>query len=143
MNTVAATAPAVSANSQSPRALLKKLQADFAVFRDCLPLAIGIDKQLQTRLEDVERKTLRVALGIHTSSLRYLKAMTKATQRFDLDGQATDEVTDAHRAHATEALRERIKKDAEKRKLQREAEEAEKRKDRKLEQLLAKFGRTD
>ena len=139
MNT--ATAPAETANSLSPRALLKKLQADFAAFRDCLPLAIGIDKQLQARLTDIDRKTLRIALGIHTHSLRYLKAMSKATQRFDLDGAPTDEVTEAHRTHANEALRERLKKDAEKRKAQREAEAAEKRKDQKLEQLLAKFGR--
>lgn len=139
MNT--ATAPAETANSLSPRALLKKLQADFAAFRDCLPLAIGIDKQLQARLSDIDRKTLRIALGIHTHSLRYLKAMSKATQRFDLDGAPTEEVTEAHRTHASEALRERLKKDAEKRKAQREAEAAEKRKDQKLEQLLAKFGR--
>jgi len=139
MNTVTATPD--TAPALSPRALLKKLQADFAVFRDCQPLAIGIDKQLLARLPELERKTLRIALGIHTNSLRYLKVMEKATIRFDLDGNTTDEVTDTHRAYATEAVRERLKKDAEKRKALREAEAAERQRDEKLGQLLAKFGR--
>jgi ProP effector len=133
--------PEAAAPSQSPRALLKKLQADFAVFRDCQPLAIGIDKQLQARLPEVERKVLRVALGIHTNSLRYLKVMEKATVRFDLDGNTADEVTDAHRSHAGEAIRDRLKKEAEKRKAQRVAEAAERQRTEKLGQLLAKFGR--
>lgn len=137
-------APTAAPAGPSPRALLKKLQADFAVFRDSKPLAIGVDKQLQARLPEVERKVLRIALGIHTNSLRYLKAMEKATVRFDLDGNTADEVTDAHRSHASEAVRERLKKDAEKRKAQRAAEAAEaaeRQRTEKLGQLLAKFGR--
>ncbi|MGE5469956.1 MAG: ProQ/FINO family protein [Bacteroidota bacterium] len=146
MNTVSATPTAAPA--QTPRALLKKLQADFAVFRDCQPLAIGIDKQLLARLPDVERKTLRVALGIHTNSLRYMKVLEKATTRFDLDGNAADEVTEAHRTHALEAIRERLKKEADKRRAERDAEAAEKQaaaaereRTEKMGQLLAKFGR--
>ncbi len=141
--TTASTPTEASQPQLTPRALLKRLQADFAVFRDCQPLAIGIDKQVQARLPDVPRKVLRVALGIHTNSLRYLKAMEKATVRFDLEGNTTDEVTDAHRAHASEAVRERIKQDIEKRKAQRAAEEAERQRAEKLDKLLAKFGRQD
>ena len=33
-------------------------------------------------MPDVEKKTLRTALGIHANSLRYLKAMETATERF-------------------------------------------------------------
>jgi ProP effector len=146
MNTVTATPE--TAPALSPRALLKKLQADFAVFRDCQPLAIGIDKQLQARLPELERKTLRVALGIHTNSLRYLKVMEKATVRFDLDGNTADEVTDTHRSYAGEAIRERLKKEADKRRAEREAAAAEReaaaaerQRTEKLGQLLAKFGR--
>lgn len=146
MNTATAT-PDV-APGLSPRALLKKLQADFPVFRDSQPLAIGIDKQLLARQPDIERKTLRVALGIHTNSLRYLKVMEKATVRFDLDGNTADEVTDAHRAHALEAIRERLKKEADKRRAEKEAAaaehaaaEAERQRTEKMGQLLAKFGR--
>ena len=71
---------------------MKQLQEQFPVFRDCLPLAIGIDKQLLARLPDLSRKELRIALGIHTHSLRYLKTTEKATARVDLDGNPAGEI---------------------------------------------------
>lgn len=126
---------------QSARALLKDFQEKFVVFRDCKPLAIGIDKQLLAKLPDLNRKALRMALGIHTNSLRYLKCMAKATERFDLEGNPAGEVTEAQRSHASEILRERFKKDAEQRRAQREAEEAERRRAEKLQQLAAKFSK--
>lgn len=126
---------------QNGRQLLKDLQAQFPVFRDCLPLAIGIDKQLMTRLPTIERKPLRVALGIHTHSLRYLKTIEKAAVRVDLDGNPADEVTPTHRSHASELIKERLKKQAEQRKLQREAELLARQRSAKLGQLVEKFGR--
>ena len=133
---------------QNARALLKTLQQSFSVFRDYSPLAIGIDKQLLARCSEIDRKTLRVALGIHTHSLRYLKVMEKATHRLDLDGNSGDEVTPEHRSHASEILRERFKKDAERRRTQREAETAarqaeaaERQRAEKLSQLVEKFGK--
>ncbi len=132
----------------SPRQLLKEFQEKFPVFRDCKPLAIGIDKQLLAKLPELNRKLLRIALGIHTSSLPYLKSMEKATVRFNLDGDAADEVAETHRAHAAETLKERFKKIAAQRKAQREAEEAARKEEQaarqradKLNQLAAKFSR--
>ena len=126
---------------QNARALLKTLQTDFSVFRDYSPLAIGVDKQLLARLPNLDRKTLRIALGMHTNSLRYLKTMEKATHRIDLDGNTGDELTPDHRSHATEVLRERFRKDAERRKAQREAEALERQRTEKLSQLVEKFGK--
>lgn len=140
---------------QSARTLLKELQEKFTVFGEFLPLAIGIDKQLIAQMPDVSRKSLRTALGIHTNSLRYLKGMEKATVRFNLDGSNADEVTDVHRTHATTTLKERFKKNAEQRKVQRqaeetqrkatakqrEAEEADRLRAEKLTQLAEKFSR--
>jgi ProP effector len=141
-----APAPALSA-----RALLKQLQQQFPAFRDCLPLAIGIDKQILARLPDLDRKTMRAALGIHTGSLRYLRTMEKATVRYDLDGTAGAEVTDTHRTHAKEVLQQRFKKEAERKKAEREAaqaereaaqaEEANRLRQEKLLQLASKFSR--
>ena len=71
----AAPAAAAAAPAMSARALLKQLQQEFPAFRDCLPLAIGIDKQLLARMPGLDRKTMRAALGIHTGSMRYLRAM--------------------------------------------------------------------
>lgn len=133
---------------QAARALLKKLQQDFPSFRECLPLAIGIDKQLIARQPDLSRKLLRIALGQHTNSLRYLKALEKATHRFDLDGKPGEPLTDEHRKHAATTLRERFKKEADQRKAQRVAEEAARAAEEadrlradKLNQLAAKFAK--
>ena len=113
----AASTPAPAA--QSPRSLLKQLQTQFPAFRDFLPLSIGIDKQLLAVMPELDRKTMRTALGIHTGSLRYLKVMEKAKVRHDLDGTPGAEVTDTHRAHATQVLQERYKKEAERKKAER------------------------
>ena len=133
--------PPANTPGQNARALIKTLQECYSVFRDFAPLAIGIDKQLLARQPELEKKTLRMALGMHTNSLRYLKTMEKATQRLDLDGLPVAEVTDEHRKHAAEVLRERFKKDAERRKAQREAEEAERQRVQKLSQLVEKFSK--
>ena len=148
---VAAAAGAPVAPVLSARSLLKQLQHQFTAFRNCLPLAIGIDKQLLARLPELDRKTMRAALGIHTGSLRYLRAMEKATVRYDLDGAAGAEVADTHRQHAKEVLQQRFKKEADRKKLEREAsqaereaeqaEEANRLRQEKLLQLASKFSR--
>lgn len=138
MNT---TSPSASNPAQEARALLKQLQETFAVFRDYAPLAIGIDKQVLAKQTDIDRKRLRIALGMHTNSLRYLKVMEKATQRFDLEGNVVAEVSEEHRKHASETLRERFKKEAERKKALREAEVQEQRRTQKLNQLVEKFGK--
>jgi ProP effector len=144
----AAEAPAAAAAGATPapsaRALLKQLQQEFPAFRDCLPLAIGIDKQLLAQMPDLNRKIMRAALGIHTGSMRYLRAMEKAKVRYNLDGTQGAEVTDTHRQHAKEQLQERFKKEAERKKAERDAaalEEANRQRQEKLNALAAKFSR--
>ena len=139
----AAAAPAAQ-QTPSARALLKQLQQQFPAFRDCLPLAIGIDKQLLARVPGLDRKTMRAALGIHTGSMRYLRSMEKATVRYDLDGVAGAEVTDTHRLHAKEQLQLRFKKEAERKKAEKAAAaeaEAARQRQEKLQQLASKFSR--
>jgi ProP effector len=131
-------------DAQSPRALLKQLQQQFTAFRNCLPLAIGIDKQVLARMPNLNRKLMRAALGIHTGSMRYLRAMEKATVRYDLDGNPGAEVTETHRQHARELLQERFKKEADRKRAEREAAvqaEAERKRQEKLQQLASKFSR--
>jgi ProP effector len=140
----AVTAAPAAAPALSARSLLKQLQQQFPAFRDCLPLAIGIDKQILARLPGLDRKTMRAALGIHTGSLRYLRAMEKATVRYDLDGTPGAEVSDTHRSHASTVLQERFKKEAERKKAERaaaQAEEADRLRQEKLQQLASKFSR--
>ena len=149
-NEAAPASPAAPA--PSARTLLKQFQQQFKAFRDCLPLSIGIDKQIIARMPGIERKAMRAALGIHTGSLRYLRAMEKATVRFDLDGTPGAEVTETHRTHAKETLAQRFKKEADRKKAERDAEkvereaaqalEADKLRQEKLLQLASKFSRS-
>ncbi|MBL8393687.1 MAG: ProQ/FinO family protein [Candidatus Accumulibacter sp.] len=136
------TTPTTSpAQEHNPHQLLKELQARFPVFRDCLPLAIGIDKQLLSRLPELDRKALRIALAMHTRSMRYLKMMQKATLRVDLDGQPAGEIPEAHRQHSAELVKERLTKQADERKAQRAAAAQARQHAEKLGQLVEKFGR--
>jgi len=150
MNTTSLVAESVDAPvpapapAQSARSLLKRFQQQFPAFRDCLPLSIGIDKQILARMPELDRKTMRTALGIHTGSLRYLRAMEKASVRYDLDGTPGAEVSDTHRLHAKEVLQQRFKKEAERKKAERDAaqaEEANRLRQEKLLQLASKFSR--
>jgi ProP effector len=130
--------------SQDARDLLKSLHDEYSVFREFKPLAIGIDKQLSARDGGPRHRMLRLALGMHTHSFRYLKAMEKATRRFNLDGSPGDEVPEEHRRHAADVLRERLEKQAERRKAEREekeAQEAERQRMEKLDRLVRKFAK--
>lgn len=136
------TAPAdETSNLPSPSQLLRQLQAQFAVMRDCVPLAIGIDRQILEQLPETNRKALRVALAMHTKSNRYLQQTQRVAVRVNLDGTPAQPVLDEHRARAAEVLRERHKKKAAEQKAAREAEQAERRLQDKLGQLAQKFGR--
>ncbi len=138
----------VATHGGDARALLRRLQAEFAVFRDCKPLALRIDTAIRERLPELDRKTLRSAMHTHTASTRYLKAVERSAQRFDLDGEAVGEVTEEQRAHAAAMLKERFAAQAKRQREQRAAEEAERRREEaerrraeKLEKLLNRFNR--
>lgn len=140
----AAATPAAPAQGLSARSLLKQLQQEYPAFRDCLPLSIGIDKQLLARMPGLDKKVMRAALGIHTGSMRYLRAMEKAKVRHDLDGTAGAEVPEAHRLHAKEQLQQRFKKEAERKKAERDAaqeEENNRKRQEKLQALASKFSK--
>lgn len=143
----AATAPQPAATVQppkariEPRAMLQRLQAECAAFRDCKPLALKIDASILARFPDFDRKNLRTALRMHTASTRYLKAIERSRERFDLDGMPAGEVTDEQRSHAAATLKERFAAVAKQQREKREAEEAERRRNEKLQQLVSKFGR--
>ena len=116
-------------------ATLERLHAEFPVFRDFLPLAIGIHKMLMERLPDLDKAQLRTALHHHTATTRYLKALVEGAPRMGLDGNAAGVVTAEQQVQAAETLRERLRKAAERR---RADEEAQKRQ-AKLQQLAEKF----
>ena len=136
------------AEQKEIRAFLHTLRTTFPVFQNAKPLAIGIDKELRAAFPDVSRKVLRAALGIQTHSLRYLKAMSAATERFNLQGETVDQVPEEHRAHAKTLLEAKEQKEQERRKTEarlrretaREKAQTEARQ-AKLSLLVEKFGK--
>lgn len=115
--------------------LLDRLYAEFPVFRDYQPLAIGIHKALTERFPDIDKGQVRTALHFHTRTTRYLKAVVEGAPRHDLDCNAASAVTAEQQAQAVVTLRERFKKGTERRKAEQEARQRQE----KLEQLAQKF----
>jgi ProP effector len=115
--------------------VLESLVAAFPVFRDAQPLAIGIHKKILERMPELTKAQVSRALKIHTGSTRYLKVLSNAEQRFDLDGSPAGEVTAEQRDAASKLVRERFKKAAERRKEEEQAKQHQ----AKLQQLAEKF----
>lgn len=69
------------------------------------------------------------------ASTRYLKVLSQADIRFDLDGAPAGEVTTEQRQQSLDALRDRFKKQADRHR----AEELAKQQQEKLQQLAVKF----
>jgi len=115
--------------------VLYTLTETFKAFRDCLPLAIGIHKAIMERLPDIGRQELRTALRIHTASTRYLKVLSRAEFRFDLDGSPAGEVMAEQRQQALKTIRERFHKQAERKKEEQLATQQQE----KLNELVERF----
>ena len=101
-----------------------------------LPLKLRIQADIQERAPGVFTKAVLSAfLRRYTGSYGYLIGLTKATQRFDLDGNPAGDITDEHRQAAQDELkRRRTIKEA------KQAEEGQARRERV--QVLRDFERT-
>lgn len=97
-----AAAPAAAKNART-HPVLEQLAGLYphlfgAVFR---PLKRGIFQDLLAAHPDAfEREALKVALGIHTRSTRYLQAVAAGEQRYDLQGQPVEAMAPEHVHHA-------------------------------------------
>lgn len=80
-----------------------------------LPLKRGIFQDLQDAHPGVfDKDELKVALGIHTRSTRYLQVVAEGRQRHDLQGQAVEAMAPEHVHHALlEVFRRRKPRDGE------------------------------
>lgn len=79
-------------------------------------LFVGAPKPIKLRIQsDIEsrapgkftKQALTAFLRRHTATTAYLKVLTQATHRFDLDGQPVAELSEEHRTAARAALEER------------------------------------
>ena len=139
----------MNSHANAPRSrndILDTLSSSFKAFQDCLPLTLGIHQTIKERLPDINAQQLCVAMRIHTSSTRYLKALSQANTRFDLDGNPSGEVTEEQRKLASDTLLERFRKNAERHKAEAQAkkqaqekEQQERLRQEKLLKLAQKF----
>lgn len=120
---VAEAAPVVP--GLSPADCARELKQLFPALFDGAPkpLKLRIQADIQTRTQNrFSKKLLSVVLSRHTGATGYLVALTKATHRFDLDGQPVDTITDEHRQVAQAELDRRRAITAERRAAERAAQ---------------------
>lgn len=100
----------------SPAECAQRLKALFpALFGGApKPLKLRIQTDIQQRAPGVfTRRALSAFLHRHTGSTGYLMALTRLGQRFDLDGQPVEPISEEHRdAAAAELTRRRASQDA-------------------------------
>ncbi|MBE7939458.1 MULTISPECIES: ProQ/FINO family protein [Ramlibacter] len=66
-----------------------------------LPLKLGAFEDLMARHPgEFSKDELKAALGFHARSTRYLEAVATQMKRYDLDGQAVEDVAPEHVFHA-------------------------------------------
>jgi len=120
---VAEAAPVVP--GLSPADCARELKQLFPALFDGAPkpLKLRIQADIQARTQNrFSKKLLSVVLSRHTGATGYLVALTKATHRFDLDGQPVDTITDEHRQVAQAELDRRRAITAERRAAERAAQ---------------------
>ncbi|WP_428503092.1 ProQ/FINO family protein [Roseateles sp.] len=102
---------AAAATEMSPAACAAQLKALFpALFGGGAfkPLKLRVQADIQERAPgQFSKAQLSAFLRRFTGNTGYLIALSKATQRFDLDGQPAGELSDEHRAAAREELTRR------------------------------------
>ena len=102
----AVPAPATISPAECAQQLRQLFPALFAGAAKPLKLRIQLDIQ-QRAAGRVSKQTLSAFFRRHTGSTSYLIAVSKATQRFDLDGQPSGELSAEHRQVALDELARR------------------------------------
>lgn len=109
--TAPASAAAPPSTELSPAACAAQLAERFpALFGAgvALPLKLRIQADIQQRAPGVfTRRSLSIFLHRYTTGNAYLKALARATQRFDLDGAPAGELAEEHRQAAVAELERR------------------------------------
>jgi hypothetical protein len=117
----AAPSGAPAAAPMSPAECAQQLKQRFpALFSGAVkPLKLRIQVDIQERAPGVfSKQVLSAFFRRHTGSTSYLMAVTKAPNRFDLDGQPAGEITEEHRKVAQEELARRRGNQEERRQLE-------------------------
>ena len=85
--------------------IVKQWKEHYPVFKKCLPLKLGIDRDILEKHPDINAGLVKKALQFHVSSFKYLSSVCKQTHRFDLDEQPTAEISEEEKQHAKDFLK--------------------------------------
>ncbi len=122
------------------RAVLKFFADTYPVIKKCLPLAIGIDKQLAAAHPEIDAKKIKSTLFHYTHTATYFNNVVRLKKRYGLDGVVTAEIADEQLTYAKEQLKA-INARRNAAKLAEEERKASEVVTQKLGDLVAKFGR--
>ena len=92
--------------ARTPRPVYPVLQQLFELYpkmfgAQFLPLKLGVFQDLLALHPDIfKRDELKVALGLHARSMRYLESVASGQQRHDLNGEPVEPVAPEHVHHA-------------------------------------------
>jgi ProP effector len=103
-------APPVMSREACAAELAARFPALFAVLagESVRPIKLRVHADIQARAPGVfSRAALGAFFARHTTSTAYLKALTAAPHRFDLDGQPAGEIAQEHRQAAVQELARR------------------------------------
>ena len=98
--------PAQRQQKQQPRKANPVLERLFELYpalfgAQFLPLKLGVYKDLLAlHPDDFKPEDLKVAMGLHARSMRYLEAVAAGNQRHDLNGNPVEPVAPEHVHHA-------------------------------------------
>ncbi|MBU0653705.1 MAG: ProQ/FinO family protein [Gammaproteobacteria bacterium] len=103
--------PVISPSELKARELNDRLNG-FPVWRDFLPLAIGIDKDVfrlvnEEHFPGASKRVVRLTLAMHANHGRYLQAVVQGGARYHLDGSEEGDITAYQQQHAAEILAKR------------------------------------
>jgi hypothetical protein len=84
--------------------LLALLREQHTIFRDCLPLPIGIHRAIGAAYPEFGKTAIRRALQFHAHSLTYLKNLAAGGYRYDFRGEPLGLITSGHQQQAREKL---------------------------------------
>jgi len=108
-----AQAPQQQQPQRAPRKVNPVLERLFELYPQLfgarfVPLKLGVYEELLARHpEDFKAEDLKIAMGQHARSTRYLEAVAAGLARHDLDGNALDPVAPEHVHHAILELHRR------------------------------------
>lgn len=89
---------------------LKILKQECPLFQQVTPIKIKIHKDLADRYPQISKHIVRGVLHQYTQDVEYLRTLKVGENRYDLDMQPVDIVTEQHATMAKNKIFERLKK---------------------------------